>query len=93
MRKIIDKFKQCLNWIAEDGFQHICVSALLIFAFGWIKPMYVAPVTVLLIGLYKELYDRISGTGQASWHDVICDLIGISIGMLGLMFYYVAWRI
>ena len=34
------------------------------------------------IGLGKELYDKKSGRGTASWKDVVADVVGIAVGLL-----------
>lgn len=70
-----------MNWIRIDGLLHILISAVICVALGWIRPLWIAPLVTLVIGLCKEIYDRVSGKGTAEWHDVICDVIGIVIGM------------
>lgn len=75
MRKIYD-------WIRTDGVLHIAVSALLMIVLGWMKPICVPIILVVCIGVFKEAYDRISGRGTAEWHDLICDAIGIALGIV-----------
>lgn len=87
MKKIKDIFDSAISWIAADGAQHIAASILIVFAFGWVNPIWIAPMIALCVGLSKELYDRISGKGCASWHDVICDIVGILIGLLLVVLY------
>lgn len=84
--------KACIDWVAEDGFQHIAASAIIVFVLGWLRPVWIAPLVAICIGLAKEAYDRISGKGCASWHDVICDLIGVALGFLWVLLYIIAWR-
>ena len=69
-------------WIGNDGCKHIILSAILTIVAKWLLPVWVAVVLVLLIGIIKEVYDKISGKGSAEWKDIICDIIGISIGIL-----------
>lgn len=78
---MMDKITKLLKWIGQDGWLHILVSALLMVALGWVRPIWIAMLLVLLVGLGKELYDA-TGKGTASWHDVICDVVGIVIGLL-----------
>lgn len=78
---MIEKFKKMLKWIGHDGLLHILVSALIMVALGWVRPIWIALLLVVLVGLSKELYDA-TGKGTASWHDIICDVVGIVIGML-----------
>lgn len=68
------------RWVRTDGLLHMLVSALLVVAFGWIRPLWVAPAVAMAIGIAKEIYDKVSGKGTAEWHDIICDIIGIAVG-------------
>lgn len=66
----------------SDGMKHIILSAILTVVAKWLLPVWVAVALVLLIGIIKEIYDRVSGKGCAEWKDIICDIIGILIGIL-----------
>ena len=68
--------------IGSDGMKHIILSAILTVVAKWLLPVWVAVALVLLIGIIKEIYDRVSGKGCAEWKDIICDIIGILIGIL-----------
>lgn len=70
------------NLIGTDGMKHIILSAILTVVAKWLLPVWVAVALVLLIGIIKEIYDRVSGKGCAEWKDIICDIIGILIGIL-----------
>lgn len=70
------------DWVRTDGLLHIAVSALIVIALGWIRPVWIAAAVALSIGICKEIYDRVSGEGVAEWHDVLCDLLGIAVGLL-----------
>lgn len=70
------------SWVAVDGLLHILVSALLFVTFFAIKPDYFgASVMTLGLGIFKEIYDK-THNGSATWHDIICDLVGIGVGVL-----------
>lgn len=69
------------NLIGSDGMKHIILSAILTVVAKWLLPVWVAAVLVLLIGIIKEAYDKVSGKGCAEWKDIICDIIGILIGI------------
>ena len=73
--------RKIMSWLRADGIQHLAVSALIVVAFGWIRPMWIAPVIALAIGIAKEVYDYVSGKGTAEWHDIVCDLLGIALGV------------
>lgn len=64
-----------------DGCKHIIVSALLTALLQLLLPTQLTILIVLLIGFAKELYDHESGKGTAEWKDIICNIIGISIGI------------
>lgn len=68
-------------WIRTDGLLHILVSSLLMFALGWVRPLWIAVLIVLAVGVAKEVYDLVSGKGEAEWHDLLCDVIGIILGL------------
>lgn len=80
IRDLLLKAGVALSLIRTDGLLHIAVSALLLVALGWLKPLWVACVIVAAVGVSKEIYDRFSGKGTAEWHDLVCDAIGILIG-------------
>lgn len=71
-----------MDKIGIDGYKHIVVSAILTVGLGLFLPTWVAAIVTLLIGIGKEVYDKISNKGYAEWKDLICDLIGILIGVL-----------
>lgn len=74
--------KSLMKWMGTDGALHFALSALLVVLLGWVKPLWIVAVLVLLIGIGKEVYDRVTGTGVAEWHDIMCDVAGIAFGML-----------
>lgn len=48
----------------------------------WLLPVWVAVGVVIAIGIAKEVYDKVSEKGCCEWKDIMCDLIGIVIGVL-----------
>lgn len=64
-----------------DGCKHIILSAILTVVAKWLLPLWVAILIVFAIGIAKEVYDK-TGKGCAEWKDVVCDCIGIIIGVL-----------
>jgi len=70
-------------WIGADGLQHFAVSALLVFVFGWIRPIYVPVIIALSFGLAKEVYDHFKPQPtHGHKHDIICDVCGVLVGLL-----------
>lgn len=80
--KILQFISSIKNWVRTDGMLHITVSALICVLLGWARPLWVAPLVTFAVGVGKEVYDRVSGRGMAEWHDIICDVTGIALGML-----------
>lgn len=92
MKVIIDKI---IRLFKVDGVLHIETSAIvLVFFLGVLSlfcPTWIAIVVAVIlaagVGLYKEIYDKITGAGKADVHDVLCDLGGIALGVaLSLLF-------
>lgn len=70
------------NLIGSDGMKHIILSAILTVVAKWLLPVWVAVGVVMAIGIAKEIYDKVSEKGCCEWKDIMCDLIGIVIGVL-----------
>ena len=68
-------------WIRRDGLLHIETCALIAVVSGIILPWWGAATTAMLSGIGKEIWDKYRG-GVPSWHDVICDAIGVIIGTI-----------
>lgn len=72
-----------LNLIGSDGMKHIIISAILTAVAKWLLPVWVAAALVTLaIGVAKEVYDKVSGKGCSEWKDLVCDVVGIVIGVM-----------
>lgn len=78
-----------MNWInklfdlvALDGCKHIILSALIVVVANLFLPTWAAALIALAVGGLKEYYDYKSGTGQVQVKDVVCDVIGVLIGVL-----------
>lgn len=74
------------DWIIEamgtDGVVHCLISAFLTAFIGVFLPMWLAVIIVLIIGIAKEVYDKVSNKGDADIKDFVCNLIGVAIGAL-----------
>ena len=82
-----DLYLKTVNWLQKhvgfDGLLHIVVVAflsVLLKLFGC--PVLFCALICLAAGITKELYDLISQKGTAELKDLICDVIGILIGLL-----------
>ena len=69
------------KWIRQDGLLHIETSALLVVAISVLLPVWLSIVISFIFGIGKELWDKYHD-GVPSWHDVICDIIGLAVGTL-----------
>ena len=68
--------------LTRDKLLHIVVSSVIMVILGLLLPTWVAALATLCIGISKEIYDKISGKGCFEWMDLICDSVGILIGVL-----------
>ena len=68
------------SWIRRDGLLHIETCALIAVAAGILLPWCISGLLAFTAGIGKELWD--TRHGVATWHDVICDLIGVAIGTI-----------
>ena len=76
------KYLNCLFDLAGyDGLKHLVLSMLITKVLLLFLPLYLAILIALVISISKEVYDKISDRGCAEWKDVICNLIGILIGV------------
>lgn len=72
-----------LNYIAQDGLLHIVLSSLIAAILCLFLPIWIAAIVTFIIGLAKELvYDLWLKKGTCELKDLICDLVGIIIGIL-----------
>lgn len=81
------------DWVRErigfDGLLHFAVCTIMA---ALIKAMaepllaekgaLLAVIVVAMISIGKEIYDRRTGKGCAEFKDLVCDLVGIIIGVI-----------
>lgn len=91
--KVLEDFarigKAVRDWVGLDGFCHFCLSALIVVAFGWIRPVAGAAVIALAVGAAKELADYLRASAllipfsfKHSLHDLACDAVGVLAGLV-----------
>ena len=72
-----------LNYIAQDGLLHIILSSLIAAILSLFLPIWIAAIVTFIIGLAKELiYDLLLKKGTCELKDLICDVVGIIIGII-----------
>lgn len=70
------------EFIALDGCKHIIISAVMTVVLNIFLPTWAAGLIALGIGVAKEFYDYRTGSGQVQVKDIICDIVGLIIGLL-----------
>ena len=76
------RLNKLFAWMGNDGMMHVILSALLASVLNLFLPWELAGLITLAIGICKEIYDKRSGTGYAEVKDIVCDIVGILIGVL-----------
>lgn len=71
-----------INRIGIDKILHVLVSLVLMLEFQRFLPVWGAFTVVLVIGIIKEVYDKVSGKGTPDWRDIVADCIGIILGLI-----------
>ena len=98
MEKVKEFLKKLWSLVRVDGLEHIVGCILLTFALGWIRPMWITALVVILVGLGKEFYDYFSKKDYMPIgamlrdvaHNLICDCVGITVGFLFIIFNLLA---
>lgn len=67
--------------MAMDGALHILCSLVILLVLAVFFPLWIAITATFLIGIGKEIYDKIS-YGLFSWKDILFDSIGIILAIL-----------
>lgn len=68
--------------MGADGMMHFIVSSVISALLNTLVGVFPSIVITLTIGIAKEVYDRISKKGSAEWKDVVCDILGMLVGVL-----------
>jgi hypothetical protein len=76
--KYLNKF---FELIALDGCKHIILSAVMAVVLNIFLPAWAAGLIALAVGVAKEYVDHYHD-GQVDVKDLLCDLMGVLIGVL-----------
>lgn len=76
------KINELFDLAGFDGCKHIILSALIVVVANLFLPPWAAALIALAIGGLKEFYDYKTGSGQVQVKDIICDIVGLIIGLL-----------
>lgn len=66
----------------EDKQKHMIVSFMLTVCFSLFLPIVYAVLISFLIGVSKEIYDKVSGKGKPEVKDIYANCIGIFIASI-----------
>jgi uncharacterized protein YfiM (DUF2279 family) len=79
-------------WLGKDKFDHALVSAGLVASQFYIlhqeldlsraRSRHIAAGSTLLIGIAKEIYDKVSRRGSPSWKDLLADFTGAALAVV-----------
>lgn len=69
-------------WMGMDGMEHLILSAFIACVLNILLPWELAAMITLAIGIGKEVYYKVSGKGCSEFKDIVCDIVGILIGIL-----------
>jgi len=62
----------------NDKIQHFVVSIAIVFILNYLlHSINMACALTLLIGIAKEVYDKVSGKGTADIYDIFSDVLGV----------------
>ncbi len=87
MKNLVSKI---ISWIGADGGAHINICILVSSIMAILVNVYVGVIFTALLGIVKEVNDIKHGdTWKNSVHDLICDTIGIALGV----FIYFVWHL
>ena len=66
--------------IPTDKVHHMVYSYAITKALRVVLPWYAAAGVAFIIGVGKEIYDKVSGKGTPEWADLLADCCGIILG-------------
>lgn len=86
MKKVLEKIKLIMSFIALDGLVHIETSALIVLLCPKCIGLW-SIVIALVCGIAKELYDIFykKSLPALSIKDFVCDVVGAVLGFLILL--------
>ena len=74
-----------LSKIGLDGMAHIIVCQNLGMWLSKFTPLWLAIIITIAIFILKEIYDKYCKKTEFSIKDIICDCVGLALGVLTLI--------
>lgn len=88
VNRIETLISKLLSKIGLDGMAHIIVCQNLVIwlsKFFGIVPLWEAIIITVVIFILKEIYDKYCKKTEFSIKDIICDCVGLALGVLTLI--------
>lgn len=74
-----------LSKIGLDGMAHIIVCQNLVMWLSKFTPLWLAIIITIAIFILKKIYDKYCKKTEFSIKDIICDCVGLALGVLTLI--------
>ena len=85
INKISALASKLLSKIGIDGMAHIIVYQNLVMWLSKDTPLWLAIIITVVIFVLKEVYDKYCKKTEFSIKDIICDCVGLALGVLTLI--------
>lgn len=85
INKISTLASKLLSKIGIDGMAHIIVCQNLVMWLSKYMPLWLAIIITVVIFILKEVYDKYCKKTEFSIKDIICDCVGLALGVLTLI--------
>lgn len=89
MKNIVYKISalvgKVLSAIGVDGMAHILVCQNLVMWLSKLMPLWLAVIITVVVFILKEIYDKYCKKSEFSTKDIICDCVGLALGVLTLI--------
>jgi len=85
VNRIETLISKSLSKIGIDGMAHIIVCQNLVMWLSKFTPLWLAIIITIAIFILKEIYDKYCKKTEFSIKDIICDCVGLALGVLTLI--------
>lgn len=85
INRIETLISKSLSKIGIDGMAHIIVCQNLVMWLSKYMPLWPAIIITIAIFILKEIYDKYCKKTEFSIKDIICDCVGLALGVLTLI--------
>lgn len=85
INRIETLISKSLSNIGLDGMAHIIVCQNLVMWLSKFTPLWLAIIITIAIFILKEIYDKYCKKTDFSIKDIICDCVGLALGVLTLI--------